>query len=372
MTMTSTDALDVRAKARKEKRRRRYINILYIAIGVVLFFIAWIILAVDASPWNLFWGAVDRVLVVATLDGRSPWIYDIPPPFGNIGPIPEFLGLFSEEGALAHFWHNLGTSEDMRIKFVHACPDNDPTRINSWFNQIFASLRGYKYAGDDGVTIGSMPDHCFGYALHLVVTIIRILIGATLGTVAGLAIGLSSLVAPKVAQVFTPIASFFGTAPIFVAAPFFVIWFGVEFAFLNTIGLVTFYTTLLMYFFSRRAAENISVGIVESALTLGGTPRSIFRWVYLPGTVPEIAGGFRIALAGAWGLGVLVEVLGIQVGGGHLIDIWRFLIGQIQAPSALVSLITFYGVLAVIVDGILLVFIRLITRWSEAGRRLSL
>lgn len=375
MTITSKDALDVRAKARKERRRRRNINILYVAVGVVLFFVAWILLAVDASPWSSFWKVVDRVLFWATLDGRSPWIYNIPPPFGAIGPFPEFLGLFRDEGALAHFWQNLGTSERMRINFAHACPDNDPDRINSplsWYHQISASLRGYKYGGDDGVAIGNMPDYCFGYALHLIVTIVRILIGAALGTIAGLTIGLSSLVAPKIAQVFTPIASFFGTAPIFVAAPFFVIWFGVNYAFLNTIGLVTFYTTLLMYFFSRRAAENIPVGIVESALTLGGTPRSIFRWIYLPGTIPEIAGGFRIALAGAWGLGVLVEVLGIQVGGGHLIDLWRFLIGQIQAPSALVSLITFYGVLAVIVDGVLLVFIRFITRWSEAGRRLSL
>jgi len=360
--MTSTDVLDVRAKAQRDKRRRRIASIVYIAIGITLFFVAWILLSLEASPWH----------------------YDIPPPFGAVGPFQDILqgvwGLFREEGAIAHFWSNLGTSQDMRIKFVHACPDLHPANVNNPFRQVASSLMGWKYTSDTAaltggplpVPIGQLPDYCYGYGIHLIVTIIRILLGAAFGTIAGLAIGLSSLVFPKVAQVFTPIASFFGTAPIFIAAPFFVIWFGVEVPIMTTIGLVTFYTTLLMYFFSRRAAENIPVGIVESALTLGGTPRSIFRWVYLPGTVPEIAGGFRIALAGAWGLGVLVEVLGIQVGGGHLIDIWRFLIGQLQAPSALVALITFYGVLAVVVDALLLVIIRYLTRWSEAGRRLGL
>ncbi len=340
--MTSTDVLDVRAKARREKRKRQVFQVTYLLLGLVFFFLVWWLISLEGSPFY----------------------YAIP------SPLDTWL----------HFWGNLGTSQDMRIKFVHACPDLHPDNVNNPFRQVTSSLMGWKYTADTAIAsggpspvpIGQLPGYCYGYGIHILVTIVRILIGAALGTVLGLTIGLSSLVFPQVAQVFTPVASFFGTAPIFIAAPFFVIWFGVEIPIMTTIGLVTFYTTLLMYFFSRRAAENIPVGIVESALTLGGTPRAIFRWVYLPGTVPEIAGGFRIALAGAWGLGVLVEVLGIQVGGGHLIDIWRFLIGQIQAPAALVSLITFYGLLAVIVDGILLVIIRFITRWSEAGRRLGL
>ena len=341
MTMTSTDVLDVRARAKREQRKRRILNVLYLLFGMLLFFVAWWLLSLEASPFY----------------------YDIPQPID----------------AIQHFLGNLGTSSEMRAKFVHACPDLHPDRATNWLRQVGSSLIGYKYTNEGllpgdprPIPLGQLPEGCYGYAIHLVVTIIRILIGATLGTVLGITIGLSSLVFPKVAQVFTPVASFFGTAPIFIAAPFFVIWFGVEVPIMTTMGLVTFYTTLLMYFFSRRAAENISVGIVESALTLGGSPRSIFRWVYLPGTVPEIAGGYRIALAGAWGLGVLVEVLGIQVGGGHLIDIWRFLIGLIEAPSALVALITFFGVLAVVVDGILVVIIRFLTRWSESGRRLGL
>lgn len=310
--MTRTDVLDVRAKAKRAKRRRQIAYVIYLVLGIMLFLAAWQLLSLEASPFY----------------------YDIPPPLD----------------AVRHFGENFLSSERMKERFVHACPG----------------------LVDQGTPIFSLPDYCFGYSLHLLETTRNILIGATLGTIFGLSAGLGSLVFPKIAEVFTPVASFFGTAPIFIAAPFFVIWFGVEIPLMTTIGLVTFYTTLLMYFFSRRAAENVPVGIVESALTLGGTPRSIFRWVYVPGTVPEIAGGFRIALAGAWGLGVLVEVLGIQIGGGHLIDTWRFALGLLEAPAALVALIVFFGVLAVAVDGILVLIIRFLTRWAESGRRLGL
>ena len=322
--MTTTDALDVRAKAKKAKRRRQISYSFYLSLGILLFLAVWWVLSREGFPWSLLGME------------QSPLFYDIPPPLDTV----------------RHFWENLMFSERMKERFIHACPG------------LTESGRFER--------ISDLPDYCFGYVRHLLETTKNIMIGAALGTVFGLSAGLGSLVFPKIAQVFTPVASFFGTAPIFIAAPFFVIWFGVEIPLLTTIGLVTFYTTLLMYFFSRRAAENISVGIVESALTLGGSPRSIFRWVYLPGTVPEIAGGFRIALAGAWGLGVLVEVLGIQVGGGHLIDAWRFALGLVEAPAALVALIVFFGVLAVVVDGILVGIIRFMTRWSEAGGRLGL
>ena len=306
--MTTTDVLDVRSAARRAKRRRQIAYFLYLSLGIVLFLGVW-------------------------------WALSVRFPLNFPSPL----------NAVRHFADNFMSSEWTRRWFAHgnACP-------------------GLAESGEP------IPSYCSGYVLHLLVTTRNILIGATLGTILGLSAGLGSLVFPKIAEVFTPVASFFGTAPIFIAAPFFVIWFGVNVPLLTTVGLITFYTTLLMYFFSRRAAENISVGIVESALTLGGTPRSIFRWVYMRGTVPEIAGGFRIALAGAWGLGVLVEVLGIQRGGGFLIAMWRFGVGLVEWPAAVVALITFFAVLAVIVDGILVVVIRFMTRWSEAGRRLEL
>lgn len=316
MTTTGTDVLEIRAAARRDRRRRRVSHVIYLVMGTLLFLLFW---QLSAAPF-------------------SPLFSLIPTPMD----------------ALTHFGENLFFSEPMMKRFVHACPD------------LLDELEFKRGRMSD------LPDHCFGYILHLVRTIRNILIAVALGTFIGLGVGLSSLLLPWIADVVTPVAGFFGTTPIFIAAPFFVIWFGIEYPLLTTIGVVAFYTTLLMYFFSRRAAENIPVGIIESALTLGGDRRTIFRWVYLRGTIPEIAGGFRIALGGAWGLGTLVEVLGPQMGGGFLIRMWSYVMGLPEGPTAVVSLILFFGVLAVVVDGILVLVIRLFTRWSEAGRQLGL
>ena len=316
MTTTGTDVLDVRAAARRNRRRRLVSYVIHLFLGTLLFLLFWQLLAAPFSP--LF------SLIPTPID------------------------------AVTHFGENFFFSEPMMDRFVHACPD---------LLDELEFKRG---------RISDLPDHCFGYILHLVRTTRNILIAVALGTFFGLGVGLSSLLLPWIADVVTPVAGFFGTTPIFIVAPFFVIWFGIEYPLLTTIGVVAFYTTLLMYFFTRRAAENIPVGIIESALTLGGDRRTIFRWVYLRGTIPEIAGGFRIALGGAWGLGTLVEVLGPQMGGGFLIRMWSYVMGHSEGPTAVVSLILFFGVLALVVDGILVLVIRSFTSWSEAGRRLGL
>ena len=316
MTTTSTDVLQIRAAARRDRRQRQVSYIIYLVLGIVLFLLFWQLLAAPFSPLSSF--------------------------------IPTPIDTFT------HFAQNLFFSEPMMRRFVHACPE---------LVQEVEFKRG---------RMSALPDHCFGYILHLLWTIRNILAAVALGTVIGLGVGLSSVLLPRIADMVTPVAGFFGTIPIFMVAPFFVIWFGIEHPLLATIGLVTFYTTLLMYFFSRRAAQNIPVEIIESALTRGGNRRTMFRWVYLRGTIPEIAGGLRITLGGAWGLGTLMEVLGSQMGGGFLIRMWSHAASYSEGPTGMVSLILFFGLLAVVADGILVLVIRSFTGWSEGGRRLGL
>ena len=315
MTTTSTDVLNVRAAVRRARRRRKVSYVFYLVLGMLLFLLYWQLVAAPFSP-----------------------LYSL---------IPTPIDAFN------HFRDNLMFSEPMMERFVHACPEQ---------------AAGLEFKRG---RLSALPEHCFGYILHLLHTIRNILIAVALGTVIGLAVGLSTLLIPWIADMVTPITAFFGTTPIFIVAPFFVIWFGIHNPLLTTM-VVAFYSTLLMYFFTRRAAENIPVGIVESALALGGDRRTIFRWVYLRGTIPEMAGGFRITLGGAWGLGTLVEVLGPQMGGGFLIRMWSYVMGFAGGPTAVVSLILFFGVVAAVVDGILVLVIRSFTRWTEGGRQLAL
>ncbi|MDP6760225.1 MAG: ABC transporter permease subunit [Acidimicrobiales bacterium] len=205
-----------------------------------------------------------------------------------------------------------------------------------------------------------------GYTVHLLATVWRVMAGVALGGLLGVSLGLLSLPVKAIQEVVNPLAAFFGAAPIFVAAPFFLIWFGITpWA---QVGMVGFYTALLMYIFSRRAGENLAAGYVESALTLGGTPRSIFRYIYLPGTVPEIAGGFRISLAGAWGLAAISELLGAQEGAGFLIKFYA----TAFRVDGMISMVLLLGLVAILVDRIVVFGLTYLIRWTESGRSLDL
>lgn len=201
-----------------------------------------------------------------------------------------------------------------------------------------------------------------GYIPHLLYTTRSVLAGVAIGTAIGVAIGLASLRLKVLQEVANSITAVFGTAPIFVAAPFFLIWFGIVPT--AQILIVAFYTTLLMYVFSRRAGENIPTGYIESGLTFGAGRWAVLRRIHLPGSVPELTGGLRIALAGAWGLAGIAELLGAQQGAGFLIKFFA----TAFVVDGMLAIIVLLGLIAIALDQLLVVAASYLTRWSEAGR----
>jgi ABC-type nitrate/sulfonate/bicarbonate transport system permease component len=217
---------------------------------------------------------------------------------------------------------------------------------------------------DNFVNSAYLEAHNFGsgYWYDVLYTTKNVLLGVSLGTAIGVSLGLISIPVPVVSQVLNPIAATFGAAPIFVAAPFFLIWFGVVAT--AQVLMVTFYTALLLYIFSRRAAENVPVEYVESAWSLGAGRFDVFRLVYVPGTVPELIGGFRIALAGAWGLEAIAELLGAQHGVGFLINYYAAVYGMV----GMVSLTLLLGCVAIVFDGLVVLGSRVLLRWTATGK----
>ena len=65
-----------------------------------------------------------------------------------------------------------------------------------------------------------------GYLPHLLSTTLTVLAGIAVGGVVGTATGLASATNGTARQIFAPLVAILGTVPILVAAPFFLIWFG--------------------------------------------------------------------------------------------------------------------------------------------------
>jgi ABC-type nitrate/sulfonate/bicarbonate transport system permease component len=150
-----------------------------------------------------------------------------------------------------------------------------------------------------------------------------------------------------------------GTIPILVLAPFFLIWFGVGRA--SALLLVVFYVTVMVYVFAQRATFNLSPIYEDAARTLGASKRRILRDVVLPGIVPEILAGIRVALAGAWGLEAITELLGAQAGMGKMIQV---LAGATDVQGIFAALLTL-GLAAIVCDALAAWLVGLATTWHK-------
>jgi ABC-type nitrate/sulfonate/bicarbonate transport system permease component len=205
-----------------------------------------------------------------------------------------------------------------------------------------------------------LPDT--GLLDSIIYTTTNVVIAVALGSLAGTLAGLVTARFQTIRALLDPIMMTMGTIPILVLAPFFLIWFGVHR--ITAVLLVVIYVAVILYIFAQRAADNLDPIYEESALTLGASRRRIVRDILIPGTVPQILGGIRIALAGAWGLEAIAELLGAQYGIGKIVQV---LAGATDVEGIFAALIVL-GLVAVVSDALAAFAISHVADWSVAAR----
>ena len=196
---------------------------------------------------------------------------------------------------------------------------------------------------------------------NLIYTTENIAIAVTIGSAIGILAGLLSARFGLIRAIIDPVMMTAGTVPILVAAPFLLIWFGVGRA--SAVCLVIFYVAVILYVFAQRAATNLDPVYEESARTLGATPRRMVRDILIPATVPEILGGLRIALAGAWGLEAVAELLGSQSGIGKVLEV----LAGATDPQGIMATLLMLGLTAIIVDALAAFAVARTTKWNATA-----
>ncbi len=196
----------------------------------------------------------------------------------------------------------------------------------------------------------------------LLYTVQNVVLAVALGTALGVVGGLLAARIALLRAVIDPMMLTAGTIPILIAAPFLLIWFGVGRG--SAVALVVFNVAVVLYLFARRAAANLDPIHEAAARMLGATPAGAVRDVLLPGTVPEILGGLRIALAGAWGLEAIAELLGAQQGIGKVIEV---LAGATDVEGIMAALLLL-GAVAVVADALAAAAIRRLAPWTTPAR----
>jgi ABC-type nitrate/sulfonate/bicarbonate transport system permease component len=225
-------------------------------------------------------------------------------------------------------------------------------------HEVFANAVRNLVASDYFVGLG-LPEG--GYLPHLLYTSMTVVLGVAIGVALGCLLGLLSARWRLADQITEPVVSTFGTVPILVAAPFFLIWFGLVAS--AQLILVAFYTTVIMHIYSLQAVRNVHPKYVEFARTLGADSGAIFLRVMLPGAVPEIAGGVRVAFAASWGLAAIAELLGSRYGVGYAILTFE----SVYDLASIMTIILLLGLIALAMDWLIGRARAWVTRWAESA-----
>jgi ABC-type nitrate/sulfonate/bicarbonate transport system permease component len=196
-----------------------------------------------------------------------------------------------------------------------------------------------------------------GLGPNLLYSIENVLFSVAIGTCVGTVLGLVGARSAIFRAILNPIVSGATSVPFLVMSPFFLVWFGVG----RTSGLllVTLYTTVILIIFSQRAVWNLNPIYESNAATLGAKQRALLVDILVPAIFPEMLGGLRIALAGAWSLETVAELLGSNSGIGMVI---RVIAGQADTVGIMAAVIAI-SMVAVLFDGAVAVIAKSALRW---------
>ncbi|MBI3505932.1 MAG: ABC transporter permease [Proteobacteria bacterium] len=152
---------------------------------------------------------------------------------------------------------------------------------------------------------------------HVSESLVRLAGGWTLGTMAGLAAGLSMGVWSLGRAVGVPFVSALFPIPKISLLPLLILWLGIgEASKIATIGLGVFFPTAIATY---AAIDAVPRNLIRMAQSFDMPASDVLRKIVLPGALPGILAGFRISTSIALILLVSAEMIGAEYGIGAFI-----------------------------------------------------
>jgi ABC-type nitrate/sulfonate/bicarbonate transport system permease component len=194
-------------------------------------------------------------------------------------------------------------------------------------------------------------------------TLLRLIQGGVAGTILGLAIAIFVYDRSAISRLLLPSVQAFRSIPAIATVPFFLLWFGFE-----EIGkflLVCLGVGLNIFVAAYQILEEIPERYQIVMKSFGRSLRAFPISVLLPLVVERVLPTLRSSLSIAFGVVVVAELLGAQVGLGYLIQTSRT-----TYSIHVIFLATFIlGFLNTVLDRLLIAFWTRLTYWN---RQLSL
>lgn len=194
-------------------------------------------------------------------------------------------------------------------------------------------------------TLSHPMEPLFGGATLLENTIIslqRVLSGFLLAIILAVPLGLTCGWSRSIDEYVNPVLQILRPVPPIAWMPLAIAWFKIGFGSLIFIIFIGSFFPILIS--TIEGVRNVRIRWLEVAETLGATTGEKFLTVIIPGALPLIWTGFRLAFGVAWMCLVAAEMLpGTSAGLGYLI-MYAYNLGQIQVIVAGMVVIGIIGI----------------------------
>jgi ABC-type nitrate/sulfonate/bicarbonate transport system permease component len=197
---------------------------------------------------------------------------------------------------------------------------------------------------------------------HVGASIERVLVGFALAAIVGLSLGVVLGWFRTLSDFIKPLVEALRPIPPIAWTPLAILWFGIGNApsyFLVFVGAVfpVFVSTF-------SAVRNIERTQINAALCLGATPTMLIKDILIPGALPVIFPGLRIALGVGWMCVVAAELIAAQSGLGYLIQQSRLLLQTQYVVTGMIVI----GIIGFGMNSLMSMIERKLVPWQQSVR----
>lgn len=199
-------------------------------------------------------------------------------------------------------------------------------------------------------------------ALHILISLRRMLIPYAIGALSGVLIGVLMGWYRFADAIFMPYIQMLRPIPPIAWIPLSIIWFGFdEGSKYFLIFLACFFTIALTTY---NGVHSVDETLIRAAKMLGAKDYQLFTTIVLPTTVPYIFSGLQVALGSAWATIVAAEMIRSSEGVG-----WLIVRGQDVGNMTQIMI----GIVAIAITGLLITTIMRgveakLCAWAERGK----
>src|SRR5205814_6601339 len=198
---------------------------------------------------------------------------------------------------------------------------------------------------------------------HFIATVLRVVVGFALGTVAGTLLGAIAGYSTIVRRLVDPTLQGLRAVPSIAWIPLFILWLGIFET--SKVALIAVGVFFPVYLGVMGAILSVDRKIVEVGRIFRLSGPAMIRRILLPAVLPAYVVALRVGLGLGWMFVVAAEFMGASEGLGYLLIDGQ----QLGKPAQILAAIVIFAVLGKATDWLIEIASAPFLRWQDAFRQ---